>query len=107
MPKTGSTNASSQRGLSPLAVGYLWASRVGNMGLQMALPALAGYWIDLQWLTRPVFTISGAVLGFALFMLKLLALAKELSKSSSQAGLGTSSSSKSDSQQKAGPRNSI
>lgn len=95
MPKTGSTKASSQRGLSPLAVGYLWASRVGSLGLQMVLPALLGYWLDLQWLTRPAFTISGAVLGFVLFMLKLLALAKELSKSSSQAGLGASSSSKS------------
>ncbi|MBA4031656.1 MAG: hypothetical protein C0478_12310 [Planctomyces sp.] len=54
----------------------MWASRVGNLGLLMAFPPLAGFWID-GWLgTKPGFVIGGAVLGFVLFLVQLLSLAK-------------------------------
>ena len=48
---------------SAMALAMAWASRVMTVSLEMALPALLGYWVD-QWLgTGIVFVVLGAVLG--------------------------------------------
>ena len=86
VPKRALPNMPLQKGLSPLAAGYMWASKAGNLGLQMILPALLGFWADNHWATRPLFTIIGALLGFGLFMIKLLALVQELSAPESRPG---------------------
>lgn len=64
---------------SPIAVGMAWATRISSIGLQMALPAAAGWWIDDRFGTKPIFLICGAVLGFATSMLAILRLARDSS----------------------------
>ncbi len=61
-----------------LSVGIAWASRITTIALELTIPVLVGVGLD-RWLgTSPLATISGAVLGFVLFMLHTLRLAKEL-----------------------------
>lgn len=59
------------------ARGYVLASRVMSISLQMALPPSCGWWLDKQFGTAPWFTIAGVVLGFTVSMLELLRLAKD------------------------------
>jgi ATP synthase protein I len=61
---------------SPLAVGVTWASRVTALGLEFALPALAGYFLDQRWRTGPVLILVGTALGFAVGMMHLLRIAR-------------------------------
>ena len=50
--------------------------RLTSIALEMALPALGGFWLD-RWLgTRGLFLIVGALLGIAVGMLHLLRLSK-------------------------------
>ena len=62
---------------SPLAVGIMWASRATTIGLEFALPAVLGIFIDRWWGTRPAATLVGAVLGFAVGMVHLMRIARE------------------------------
>jgi ATP synthase protein I len=62
---------------SPLAVGVLWASRVTTLGLEFALPAMVGYYVDERWRTKPVATLVGCALGFAVGMTHILRFARE------------------------------
>jgi F0F1-type ATP synthase assembly protein I len=55
-----------------------WATRVSNIGFQMALPALLGWWADTYFKTGPWLLISGAVLGFLSGMVAIFQLAKAL-----------------------------
>ena len=57
-----------------------WSSRLTVIGLEMALPAAGGYWLDRRFGTAPVFVILGAILGFAAGMFHLLQIAKEQGK---------------------------
>jgi ATP synthase protein I len=66
---------------SILSVGLEWASRATTIGLEFALPPLLGVLIDRRWETGPWATVVGAVLGFAVGMMHVLRLARELSKS--------------------------
>jgi ATP synthase protein I len=66
---------------SILSVGFEWASRATTIGLEFALPALVGALIDRRWGTGPWATVVGAVLGFAVGMMHILRLAREVSKS--------------------------
>jgi len=61
---------------SPLSVGIAWASRVTTLGLEFALPALAGYYLDQRWRTAPVLILVGTTLGFAVGMMHLLRIAR-------------------------------
>ena len=61
---------------SSLAAGLGWASRITNIGLQLALPPLGGMWLDKRWGTAPWLLILGAVLGFCMFMFELLRIAR-------------------------------
>lgn len=64
---------------SAVSVGWAWASRITTIGLEFALPPLAGSWLDRRWGTTPLFTIIGAVMGFAVGMMHLLGIAREAS----------------------------
>ena len=61
-----------------LSVGIAWASRITTLALELTIPVLVGVGLDRWWGTSPLATISGAVLGFVLFMLHPLRLAKKL-----------------------------
>ena len=61
---------------SPLAVGMTWASRITTLGLEFALPALAGFFLDQRWRTGPVLILVGTTLGFAVGMMHLLRIAR-------------------------------
>jgi len=63
-------------GRSPIAIAIEWSTRLMTIGLEMALPAAAGYWLDLHISTSPVFVILGALLGFIAGMFHLLQIAR-------------------------------
>ena len=50
-----------------MARGIYWASQVSTLGLEVALPAAGGYWLDQRWGTKPWLTIAGSVLGIIVF----------------------------------------
>ena len=64
----------------PLSVGMEWASRISTVGLEFALPPLAGAGLDRWWGTSPWATVLGAVLGFAVGMMHILRIAREGTK---------------------------
>ena len=47
-----------------MAIAIEWSTRLMAIGLEMALPAAGGYWLDLRVGTSPLFVILGAILGF-------------------------------------------
>ena len=65
-----------------MAVGMEWAYRLTGIGLEFALPAAGGYWLDGHFGTTPLLIIVGAGLGFCLGMMHLLQIANERGKNS-------------------------
>jgi hypothetical protein len=78
MVKWGIMNVSGHDNRSPIAIGLEWSSRVMVIGLEMAVPAACGYWLDNRFGTMPIFVCLGAILGFAAGMLQLLRIVREL-----------------------------
>ncbi len=64
-------------GRHAMARGYVLASRVMSIGLQMVVPLGLGWWADSAWKTTPWCMILGTVVGFVVAMLELIHLAKE------------------------------
>jgi hypothetical protein len=62
----------------PLSIGLYWASRVTTVGLEFALPALGGLWLDRRWPIAPTGVIVGAAIGFAVGMLHLLRISRDV-----------------------------
>ena len=62
---------------SSLSVGIEWASRVSTVGLEFALPPLAGAYADHRLGTTPWLTLLGVVLGFATGMTHILRFARD------------------------------
>ena len=62
---------------SPMAIAAEWSARMTTIGLEMALPALGGYWLDGRIGTTPVFVIIGALLGVAVGMLHLIQMVRQ------------------------------
>jgi ATP synthase protein I len=60
-----------------MVVAMRWVNQITSIALEMALPALLGHWLDTRWGTEPWLVAIGAVLGFAVAMVHLLALAKQ------------------------------
>jgi ATP synthase protein I len=59
------------------SVGILWASRITAVGLEFALPVLAGLFLDRKWSLGPLGVIAGGVLGFTLGMVHLLRISHD------------------------------
>lgn len=70
-----------QDGRNPMAHGYVLASRVMSMGLQMVVPLGVGWWIDSVIHTRPWCMVLGAIMGFLVVMSELVQLAKDSARS--------------------------
>jgi F0F1-type ATP synthase assembly protein I len=49
---------------SSYASAMQWVSRITSIGIEMVLPGLIGYWIDLRLGTKPLLLIFGVILGF-------------------------------------------
>jgi hypothetical protein len=63
--------------VSIVSLGVRWATRVTTIGLEFALPAFLGSYLDKRWGTGSTLTILGALFGFAAGMVHLLAIARE------------------------------
>ena len=66
---------------SPAVVAYAWASRLTTVSLEMVLPGLGGYWLDLRLGTPPLLTVIGFACGLALGMWHLLKMTSAEQKS--------------------------
>jgi ATP synthase protein I len=78
---------------SLVSQGVRWATRVTSIGLEFALPAVLGGYLDGRFGTGSLLTILGAVFGFIAGMVHLMAMAREETKSSpSGRGRGTAGS---------------
>ena len=74
--KVVSVNEDSSDERPPMAVAMEWSARLTVIGLEMALPAAGGYWLDTRWGTPPIFVVAGAVLGLLVSMLHLFQILK-------------------------------
>jgi hypothetical protein len=59
-------------------VGLELASRITTIGLEFALPPVAGFGVDYWLGTTPAATLIGAVLGFVVGMLHAVRMSSEL-----------------------------
>ena len=66
--------------VSVVSVGVRWATRVTSIGLEFALPAMLGGYLDRRWGTGSLLTIAGAIFGFVAGMVHTLAIAREVGK---------------------------
>ena len=72
------TNSDDDRdGRSSAARGYVLATRVTSIGMQMAVPPAIGWWADSYFNSGPWLLIVGAVLGFTVSLMELIKLAKD------------------------------
>lgn len=65
---------------SPMTVAMEWCALITTIGLEMALPAAGGYWLDDRLGTLPLFLLLGAAVGFAIGMIQLLHVARRESR---------------------------
>ncbi|MGL4593558.1 MAG: AtpZ/AtpI family protein [Thermoguttaceae bacterium] len=65
------------RELSPIAIGYIWATRITGIGLEMVLPALFGIWLDQKFGTLILFMLIGLLVGFYAGLMQLIRLSKQ------------------------------
>ncbi len=80
-----------------MAEAMYWVSTVSTVGLEMAIPAGLGVWLDRHWGTSPWLVMLGALVGFVTAMRHLLRLAETRNKQDkrnrssrdSSKGLGT------------------
>ncbi len=61
----------------PMVVAMRWVNQITSIAIEMAVPAFLGHWADQRWGTEPWLVGIGALLGFAVAMVHLLALAKQ------------------------------
>lgn len=76
--------------VSPLSLGLQWATTITTIGFEMALPTLAGWWLDQKFKTAPVWTIVLAVLGFTVAMRHLWEISKRLGRATEASRSGGS-----------------
>ncbi|WP_010583907.1 AtpZ/AtpI family protein [Schlesneria paludicola] len=74
-------NDDDRDGRSATARGYVLATRVTSIGMQMAIPPAIGWWADSKFNTGPWLLILGAAFGFTVSMLELVRLAKDSEES--------------------------
>ena len=63
--------------LSPLAIGYIWSTRIISLSIEMGLIILAFHWLDRKLGTAPLFVIAGSLIAIAVFFIQITALAKK------------------------------
>lgn len=73
---------------SGLGIGLALAYRGMTLGVEFALPAVAGYAADRRWHTAPLLTLVGATLGFAAGMWHLLRISSGGPKPGRDGGVG-------------------
>jgi len=66
-----------------IAEAMRWVSRITNIGLSVAVPALIGYGVDLWQHTTPWGVVAGGLLGGMAGLQQILLLTKSLSASTS------------------------
>ncbi len=59
------------------ALAMQWVSRITTIVIEMVLPGVIGYWIDLRLGTKVVFFILGVILGFVGGLWQLIRLTKQ------------------------------
>ncbi|MDR1964547.1 MAG: AtpZ/AtpI family protein [Planctomycetaceae bacterium] len=67
---------------SQQAIGYVWAARISNIGLEMVFPALIGVGLDRLFGTVALFVILGMILGVALGFWQLIKIASKMDNQS-------------------------
>jgi F0F1-type ATP synthase assembly protein I len=60
-----------------MVVAMRWVHQITSIAIEMAVPAFLGHLADQRWGTEPWLVGIGALLGFAVAMVHLLALAKQ------------------------------
>lgn len=65
---------------TPMAAGFRWASRIAGLGIELAVPTLAGLAVDRFAGSSPWGILIGATIGFAVGMFHLLKIAREGSR---------------------------
>lgn len=76
-----SPKLSSADGRSPAARAAVWVSRITTISLEMVIPGLIGYGLDLQLGTRVVFMLLGFALGMYVAVRHLLHFLKTAERS--------------------------
>ena len=66
---------------SPLAIAYEISVRIMTLGIEMAVMALFGYWLDTRFHMAPVLLIVFVALGMVVFFTSLLAMVKRMEES--------------------------
>jgi len=61
---------------SQLARAYQWATRIMVVSLEMVLPGLAGYWLDLKLGTVVLFTLVGFGFGTTAAVVHLIQMTR-------------------------------
>ena len=62
--------------LSPLAIGYMWSTRIITLSVEMGLIVLAFHWLDRKLNTVPLFIIVGSLLAGVFFFVQITARTK-------------------------------
>ncbi len=75
MPASDRDESSPPDPVSPVGEAFTWVSRITGVGLGMALPAVAGSWLDARLGTRFLAPV-GLVLGFVSALAWIVTLAK-------------------------------
>jgi F0F1-type ATP synthase assembly protein I len=76
-------NDDDRDGRNAVTRGYVLATRVTSIGMQMALPPAIGWWADKKFNTEPWLLCLGAILGLTISLIELVRLAKESDDSKS------------------------
>ena len=63
--------------LSPLAIGYMWSTRIITLSVEMGLIVLAFHWLDRKLNTVPLFIIVGSLLAVVFFIVQITAMTKK------------------------------
>ncbi len=60
----------------PMAVAMEWSAHITTIGLEMALPAIGGFFLDRSIGTLPLFLILGAMAGLVISFFHILQITK-------------------------------
>jgi ATP synthase protein I len=73
-------SGASNDGRPPMVAAMWWVQQITSISVEMAVPAFLGHLADERWKTEPWLVGVGALFGFAVGMLHLLALTKQVGR---------------------------